>query len=83
MPGNNNREVLDVLDGEVNRAPNGFDCIGCGKTLFVPYGVTTDVATALLLCRQSGLCAEKLNAMDPARAWIVYLLTLPRPELLN
>jgi hypothetical protein len=69
-----------ILDGEANAVRGGWDCIGCGRTLFVPDWLAGDAASALLLCRQSGLVTKKLNAMDPARAWVVYLLTVPRPE---
>jgi hypothetical protein len=71
------------LDGEANAVRGGWDCIGCGRTLFVPYYMASDAAAALLLCRQSGLLTKKLNAMKPARAWVTYLLTPPRPEPLN
>jgi hypothetical protein len=83
-PPGNSREVCAVLDGEVRPTGDGFDCVGSGKALFVPYHCcATDPTHAMLLCRQSGLVTSKLNAMDPARAWVVYLLTPPRPEPVN
>jgi hypothetical protein len=72
-----------ILDGEANAVRGGWDCIGRGKTLFVPSWMVADAAEALLLCRQQGLLTAKLNRMNPETAWIIYRLTLPRPEPVN
>jgi hypothetical protein len=45
--------------------------------------MAADGAEALLLCREQGLIMAKMSRMDPKMAWIVYRLTLPRPEPLN
>jgi hypothetical protein len=45
--------------------------------------MAADAAEALLLCREQGLITAKMSRMDPEMAWIIYRLTLPRPELLN
>jgi hypothetical protein len=83
IPPGNSREVCEVLNGEVRPTGSGYDCVGSGRALYVSYATTTDPTHAMLLCRQSGLVTSKLNAMDPARAWVVYLLTPPRPEPVN
>jgi hypothetical protein len=83
IPPGNSREVCEVLDGEVRPTCAGFDCVGSGKALFVPYHCCADPTHAMLLCRQSGLVTAKLNRMRPDRAWVVYLLTLPRPDPAN
>ena len=75
--------LRQLLDGEAAVRPDGWDCNARDKTLFVPYRVAADEVTALLLCRQSGLITSKLLAMDPARAWCLYLTTVPTPELAN
>ena len=72
-----------ILDGEAQPVRGGWDCIGCGRTLFVPDWMAADAAEALLLCREQGLITAKMSRMDPEMAWIIYRLTLPRPELLN
>jgi len=77
------KATAPILDGEAEPVRGGWECVGCGRTLFVPDWMAIDAASALLLCRQSGLLTKKLTAMEPARAWIVYRLTLPRPEPIN
>lgn len=72
-----------ILDGEANAVRGGWNCIGCGRTLFVPAWMVCDAAEALLLCREQGLLTAKLNRMNPEMAWIIYRLTLPRPEPVN
>jgi hypothetical protein len=77
------KATSEVLDGEVRPVRGGWDCIGCGRTLFVPAWMVRDGAEALLLCREQGLITAKFNRMRPEMAWIIYRLTLPRPEPLN
>jgi hypothetical protein len=72
-----------ILDGEANAVRGGWDCAGCGRTLFVASWMVADACEALLLCRQQGLLTAKLNRMNPEMAWIIYRLTLPRPEPVN
>jgi hypothetical protein len=79
----NDTELRIVLDGEAACRGDGWDCHARDKTLFVPYRVAADEVTALLLCGQYGLIMNKLLAMDPARAWCLYLTTVPTPELAN
>ena len=61
------KATSEVLDGEVRPVRGGWDCVGSGRTLFVPASMATDPTSALLLCRQGGLVTEKLNRMDPDR----------------
>jgi hypothetical protein len=72
-----------VLDGQAELVRGGWDCLGCGRTLFVPAWMVRGAAEALLLCRGQGLLTAKLNRMNPEMAWIIYRLTLPRPEPVN
>ena len=75
--------LRQLLDGECDCRGDGFDSFASERVLFVPYHVAADAGTALLLCRQYGLIMSKLLAMDPARAWCIYLTTVPEPELAN
>lgn len=73
--------LAQVLDGEAVRRLAGFDCeVSSGKTLFIPYSVTEDAATALLICKAQGLISSKLAAMDGDSESILYATTLPIPE---
>jgi hypothetical protein len=72
-----------VLDGEANVVRGGWDCIGCGRSLFVPGWMAADPCEALVVCRGQGLLTVKLNRMDADRAWIVYRLEIPKPEPVN
>ena len=78
-----NTDLRQLLDGEAAERPDGWDCLGSERTLFVPYHITKDAAQALLLCKLRGLVTAKLNAMDREAAWAAYMLTVPTPELTN
>jgi hypothetical protein len=83
MKKNTEHELQQLLDGEAAVRPDGFDVLACSRTLFVPYHVTQDAAAALLICKLRGLVTAKLFAMDPARAWCLYMTTVPEPEQSN
>lgn len=57
-------ELRMLLDGEAQSMPNGFHCETAERRMFVPFSITRCPATALLVCRQSGLLKEKLAAME-------------------
>jgi hypothetical protein len=76
-------DVRELLDGEVERRPNGFDCWTASKMLFVPYSTTTDAAAALLLCRERGIVKQKLASMDRGAADVLYGITLAAALLEN
>jgi hypothetical protein len=65
-------DVRELLDGEVQRGLGGFECATKARLLFVPYAMATDAAAALLLCRERGLLREKLAAMTPDAAHVLY-----------
>jgi hypothetical protein len=77
------KATSSVLDGEATCVRGGWDCIGCGRTLFVPDWMVGDACGALVLCKLQGLLTAKMIKMDPVKAWIIYRLTLPRPEPIN
>ncbi|MGD0567058.1 MAG: hypothetical protein ABSA78_01535 [Candidatus Sulfotelmatobacter sp.] len=81
--GKSRRGTSSVLDGEPNAGRGGWDCIGHGKTLFVPDWMASDAASALLLCREQGLITARMSRMDPEMAWVIYRLTLHRPGSAN
>jgi hypothetical protein len=72
------RELDEVLDGCAIPTPAGFvvETSGPEKRLFVPYSLTTDDVTAILLCRRHGLLVEKLGKLTPELAGVIYATTL-------
>jgi hypothetical protein len=75
----NAQALRNLLDGEVERRVDGFDCTTAARTLFVPYNVTRDVATALAICKERGLLIEKLEAMTAAQADVLFATTIAQP----
>jgi hypothetical protein len=61
------KDVASVLDGDQNAGVFGFraETFGEGRCMYIPYSTTRDMSSALLLCRERGLIAAKLNAMPP------------------
>jgi hypothetical protein len=60
----------EVLDGLVERRLRAFDAQTDAtepRVLFVPYHITECPATALLICRGSGLLRSKLDVMSDSR----------------
>jgi hypothetical protein len=76
----------EVLDGLVERRLRAFDAQTDAtepRVLFVPYHITECPATALLICRGSGLLRSKLDVMsDRVRAYVYFttLAAAPPPE---
>jgi hypothetical protein len=85
VPAQGRAAVVEVLNGDAHPGSRGFNLrtYGEDRMLFVGYGVTRDMAEALLLCRHGGVLSKKFNAMEPAAAWCAYFLTLARPEAVN
>jgi hypothetical protein len=50
------RAIAELLDGEAEAASGGFDCVTSLRTLFVPFTITRDAATALAVCKQRACC---------------------------
>jgi hypothetical protein len=78
----NSRAIAELLDGEAERRASGFDATTATRTLFVPYTLTRDAAIALAICKAHGLLLEKLDAMTPAAADVLFATTIagPMPE---
>jgi hypothetical protein len=76
-------ELRIVLDGECGVRATGYDCVGAKRVLFVPFNRTRCPVEALLVCRQQGLLAEKLDKLSPDDAWALYWMTLPTQEPQN
>jgi hypothetical protein len=73
----------EVLDGLVERRLKAFDATTDAsepRVLFVPFHITECPATALLICRGSGLLRSKLDKMTDADASYVYLTTIAKRE---
>jgi hypothetical protein len=49
----------------------------------VPFHITTCPATALLICRRTGLLRSKLDEMTVEAADYTYFTTIAKPEPLN
>lgn len=77
------KATAPILDGEAEPVRGGWECVGCGRTLFVPACMASDVCEALVLCRGQGLLTAKMIKMNPERAWTIYRLTLPKQEPIN
>jgi hypothetical protein len=72
----------EVLDGLVERRLRAFDAQTDAtepRVLFVPYHITECPATALLICRGSGLLRSKLDVMSDGVRDYVYFTTLAAP----
>jgi len=79
----NSRELCELVDGECIRTRYGFDAeteASEPRALLVPYDITTCPATALLVCRRSGLLKTKLAKLPQETAAYLYLTTLTRAE---
>lgn len=71
----------EVLDGLVTRRLRAFDAeteASEPRVMFVPFHITTCPATALLLCRGSGLLKAKLDRMSAEDAHYTYLTTITK-----
>ena len=69
----------EVLDGLVERRLRAFAAETDAtepRVLFVPFHVTECPATALLICRGSGLLRSKLDVMSDRVRDYVYLTTI-------
>jgi hypothetical protein len=79
IPGNP-AELCQVLDGVAERRLFGYDAITDERVLHVPHAKAHDEAAALLICRRTGLLRDKLAAMEPTLAAIVYLTAITEPN---
>jgi hypothetical protein len=73
----------EVLDGLVERRLRAFDAQTDAtepRVLFVPYHITECPATALLICRGSGLIKSKLDRMSAEDAHYTYLTTITKRD---
>ena len=79
-------EMRAILDGQAMRRACAFDAeTEAGeeqRLLYVPFAITENPVTALVLCRRFGLIESKLAALGDAAAY-VYLTHLVAPELEN
>jgi hypothetical protein len=76
IPAGNSRALCEVLDGVAERGACGYSAITDDRMLWIPFRVAACPATALVICRSTGLLRSKLDAMNDADANYVYFTTL-------